>query len=673
MHDSGIVERPSRLVRTLDDLDREWLSSALGCGAIESFDTSPIGTGQMSESHRVRLAYEDGRSGPASVVLKIAAADAGSRATGVGLGIYEREVRFYDELAERIGGPLAACAFARYDERDGWFTLLLEDVEQADVGDQIAGCSVERASLAMAALADLHAPLLGDESLGASTWLNRPSPIGQALVAQLLPGFVERYDGRVAPEHQALCERLVASLDSWLAQRDGPQGLVHGDFRLDNLLFGRAGVPRAVTALDWQTVAWGNAVTDASYFLGGGLSVEDRRASERTLLGEYHQALLAHGVRSLSWEDCWREYRRLAFAGVLMTIVASMLVQRTERGDEMFMTMLARHAQHALDLDAAELLASSSSPGAAAPLRPAAEDEQRHTAGGEQLWSESWYFDVIAPDASVGAYVRVGLYPNLGVCWYTALVCGPDRPTVAVIDFAAPLPEGSAVDVKTAVLDASQRCAEPLERFDVTLRALGEAHDEAAALLRAQPGRAQPLALDLQWRTAGEPYAYRLATRYEIPCVVSGTIRIGDELISLDEAPGQRDHSWGTRDWWAMDWMWSAGRLDDGTRLHAVQLRLPGAPAIAVGYARSPGEPLCELTGVGASESVGEDGLISDARLSLDPLSLELDVRPLAHAPLRLLAPDGRMSHFPRAMCAVRAGDGRGGLAWVEWNLNQPR
>jgi len=34
--------------------------------------------------------------------------------------------------------------------------------------------------------------------------------------------------------------------------------------------------------------------------------------------------------------------------------------------------------------------------------------------------------------------VRIGLYPNLGVCWYTTLICGPGRPTLAVVDFAAP-------------------------------------------------------------------------------------------------------------------------------------------------------------------------------------------------------------------------------------------
>jgi hypothetical protein len=666
-------ERAPRIVRTLDDLDAQWLAGALGCGAIASFDARAIGTGQMSQSHRVRLVYEDGeRAGPQTVVLKLAADDPGSRATGVGLGIYEREVRFYDELAPRIGGPLPACSFARYDEREGWFTLLLEDASEADVGDQIAGCSIEQAGVAVRALARLHAPVLGDERLAASGWLNRESPIGQALVQQLLPGFLERYGERVAPAHVALCERLVASLDAWLGERHGPQGLVHGDFRLDNLLFGRAGAPRALTVVDWQTVAWGGAVTDASYFLGGSLSVEDRRAGERELLGEYHQALLAQGVQSLSWEVCWREYRRAAFAGTLMAIVASMLVERTERGDEMFVTMLARHAQHALDVDAAVLLARPDK-APVAPLRPAPQDERRHTAGSEPLWNESWYFDAIAADGSVGAYVRVGLYPQLGVCWYTALVCGPGRATVAAIDFAAPLPTGEQLELRTDALQASHRCEQPLQRFSVALDATGEAHDDPAALLRGERGRELAISLALTWSTAGEPYSYRLATRYEIPCTVSGTIDLGGERLELTDALGQRDHSWGTRDWWAMDWMWSAAHLDDGTHVHAVQLRLPGAPPIGVGYSQRANDPLLELTGVRAREIVAEDGLVAQAQIALEPGGIEMAVEPIAHAPLRLQSSDGRVSHFPRSLCRLRCADGRAGLGWVEWNLNQPR
>jgi thiamine kinase-like enzyme len=662
------------LIRSLDELDAAWLAAALGTGAIEALQVRAIGTGQMSESHRISLDYSAAAdAGPKTIVLKLAAADQTSRSTGVSLGIYEREVRFYRELAPRVGGPLAHCALALYDERDGFFTLLLEDVAPARQGDQIAGCSVAEARLAMQGLAQLHGPVLEDRALAASGWLNRPAPVNQALVAQLLPGFLERYGERVAAEHRALCERFVSHLDAWLEDRRGPEGLVHGDYRLDNLLFGEPGSPRALTVVDWQTVGWGGAMADAAYFLGGGLALEERRAHERELLAGYLDSLAEAGAEVPDRERCWEQYRRHALGGVLMAILASMIVERTERGDEMFVTMLARHAQHALDLDAEKLIDADNRAGAAAPPpRPSAHDERRHAAGAEQLWGESWYFDAIAPDGTLGAWVRVGLYPNLDACWYTALVCGPGRPTVAAVDFAAPLPEAGGLRVRTDALDAEHRCVDELQRFDLTLQARGEAFADAAALLHG--GRGDPVALgvDLRWETAGVPYAYRMTTRYEIPCTVAGELNVGGEALKLEQAPGQRDHSWGPRDWWAMDWMWSAGRLEDGTRLHAVELRIPGAPRLGVGYVQAPGAPLRELEHVRAEETVAPDGLIASARLAIGPPALELEVEPLAFAPLRLGSPDGRVSHFPRAMCRLRCADGRAGLGWLEWNLNQP-
>jgi hypothetical protein len=53
---------------------------------------------------------------------------------------------------------------------------------------------------------------------------------------------------------------------------------------------------------------------------------------------------------------CWQNYRSGVFAGFAVTVIASMLVQRTERGDEMFTTMAKRHARHALDLNAQDFL-----------------------------------------------------------------------------------------------------------------------------------------------------------------------------------------------------------------------------------------------------------------------------------------------------------------------------
>jgi len=304
--------------------------------------------------------------------------------------------------------------------------------------------------------------------------------------------------------------------------------------------------------------------------------------------------------------------------------------------------------------------------------RPQPGDEGPHAPAPEQLWNESWYFDAVSGDGELGAYVRVGSYPNLGACWYTACICGPDRPTVAVADWAAPLPEGEELRVQAPGLRAEHRCLAPLERFAVLLEATGEEYEDPAALLRGERGAPTPVALELEWHTDGIPYAYSLATRYEIPCRVSGTLRIGEQLLELERAAGQRDHSWGPRDWWSMDWLWSAVALNDGTRLHAVELRLPGAPRLGVGYAQRAGAGAHELERVSASERVGANGLVTAGALSLAPPQLELEIDPLAYGPLRLTSPDGRVSHFTRAMCRVRCADGRSGLGWVEWNLNQP-
>jgi hypothetical protein len=95
---------------------------------------------------------------------------------------------------------------------------------------------------------------------------------------------------------------------------------------------------------------------DVSYFLGGSLGVQDRQRHEEALVRGYHRALTELGADALDWESCWQGYRRQSLFGVLMAVIAPMIVQRTDRGDDMFVTMLTRHAQHVLDTGALDLL-----------------------------------------------------------------------------------------------------------------------------------------------------------------------------------------------------------------------------------------------------------------------------------------------------------------------------
>jgi hypothetical protein len=664
-----VIERP-------DDLSADWLTATLGVGPVTGFRWERIGTGQMSECYRVELTYADGVVGPQSVVLKVAATDVNSRQTGLALGLYEREVRFYSDIAPGLSGPLAPCFHTAFDPESGAFDLLLGDARPAVVGDEIRGATSEHATLALVELARLHGPLIGDTTLAHADWLNRESPINQALLGQLYAAFIDRYGDQVPPAYREVCERLVSGFDDYLAAESAPdrvRGLVHGDYRLDNMLFGQAGAERTLTVVDWQTVTWGPATTDVAYFLGCALTVETRRTHYDTLLRAYHAAL---GDDSpLTLEDVRAGVRGQSFFGVTMAIASSMLVERTERGDRMFMTMLERHCEHVLDTDALAVLPASSAP---APLVPDAEDEGSHEPTDEPLWNESWYFDFADAGQDIGGWVRLGLIPNQGEAWINVLLAGPDIPTIALNDFHVTLPQDHAqvsCDTGELTLDA----VEPLQVYRVSARGRAQAYADPAALLRDTGVGADPsgaaedvdLELELTWTTAGAPYQYRITPRYEIPCTVSGSIRFGDRRYDVNAVPGQRDHSWGARDWWGMDWVWSALHLDDGSHLHGIDLRIPGIPPVGIGYVQPPGEPLVELDSVTAEATFDHDDLPLSTSLSLEPGGVDASISVRGHAPVRLVAPDGRVSLFARAWATVSTVDGRTGIGWLEWNRNQ--
>jgi len=330
-------------------------------GEVLGFAAENVGTGQVGQNVRFRLELSEGVSGPASVVVKFPSPDPVSRATGVTQGNYRKEVRFYQDLVHTVGIQTPRCLFADFDPATSDFVLVMEDLAPARQGDQIAGCSVDEAALALAELAKLHAPRWGDPKLAGIDWIGRRTPEAGTLLQMVYqgvwPGFVKRYAERLAPEALALAERLGQGVGAWLMAAQGPTTVTHGDYRLDNMLFGtpQGGYPLAV--VDWQSPAEGFALSDTSYFLGAGLPVEVRRRHEEALLREYHAALRAGGVEGYGWDACWQDYRRFSLSGVVMAVVASMIVGQSARGDDMFMAMATRHCQHALDLDADAFLA----------------------------------------------------------------------------------------------------------------------------------------------------------------------------------------------------------------------------------------------------------------------------------------------------------------------------
>jgi hypothetical protein len=346
-------------------LTPEWLTVVLRASGriresrVITASTTPVGNGMLGTNLRIALAYDRAEAGaPATLVAKMAAAGETSRASGAALGLYERETRFYQVIAPRIGKVVPSTLFADVSADGATFCLLFEDLAPARGGDQLTGCCLADAEAAIDTAAAMHAPLWGDEATLSQPWMSRQTMVG--MYSTQLPPCVAMIKTRFAtllePGVPAILDEFAAKILRWFAMQTEPFTIVHHDYRLDNMLFDARGGSQPVAVLDWQTLMAGPGVLDVSYFIGAGLLAGVRRGNEERLARRYHEALLAGGVRDYRWDRCWHDYRLLAPHGLIMAVVGAALTTPTERGDRMLSTMINRHAAQMTDLGSLSLI-----------------------------------------------------------------------------------------------------------------------------------------------------------------------------------------------------------------------------------------------------------------------------------------------------------------------------
>jgi hypothetical protein len=248
------------------------------------------------------------------------------------------------------------CYVAAYEDGVN-FALLMEDLAGSVQGDQMRGLTVDEASLAIEQAVALHAPRWGDPTLlGIAKRTPEESVVFLEYVyGALLDGTLARLGEHLPQTAIDFVHDLKRKVGSWVTSSDAPPTLVHMDFRPDNFLFGVAPDSPPLVVVDWQTVTPGPGTHDVAYAIGGSFEPEERARVERDLVRHYSELLAAEGVDH-PFDACWTDYRRSSIWGVVMSVIATMMAAQTERGDVMLTTMLRRHAQHAIDLDALSLV-----------------------------------------------------------------------------------------------------------------------------------------------------------------------------------------------------------------------------------------------------------------------------------------------------------------------------
>jgi len=338
-----------------------WITAALAANGIdatvEAIRTETVGTGQLGETRRFVLDYAGTppAEAPRTLVGKFPSDNETAANTGKQMGFYRSELMFYRELAGQTAINTPAVYVAELGP-DNDFVLLLEDLAPAVQGDHMQGCSVDEARLALDEAALLHAAFWDDAELAAQPWLYVPEGAQGFYTTELVESswahFERTYAHRMDPEVIAVCDKFVRRHAAWNAPRAAPKCFSHNDFRVDNMLFGG---PR-IAIVDWQTSAYLGTGMDVAYFLGGAFDRDTRRTVEQDLLRDYHERLLAQGVRDYDFDHLLADYRHYSFAVLVVAIAATVIVKPTERGDRLFMKMVTDGAYQALDNDAVDAL-----------------------------------------------------------------------------------------------------------------------------------------------------------------------------------------------------------------------------------------------------------------------------------------------------------------------------
>jgi hypothetical protein len=317
------------------------------------------GTGMSSELARLYLTYEGDRGqAPDTVIAKFLPRNEVNRASATAFNLPEREVRYareLDPLTDAVTPRTYACLL-----QSDRFLLMMEDLGDYRIGSQLEGATLAETELAIDELAKLH-----------SAFWNRVDDF------DWVPGIANSYHADVmcdgcrsvgwdnmvqnfeVPEYvRQHRDDFLASIPELQSHRMAPPvTLVHGDFRMENVMYGEKPGHHPIVVFDWQGPLKARGMFDVSLFLTQSTRTEVRRSHEKALLERYLERLKSGGVTDVDWNFIWEDYLRCTLYDWLYTaVVAGTLDTSNEIARGWMTKMIERHAAASEDHDVFQFL-----------------------------------------------------------------------------------------------------------------------------------------------------------------------------------------------------------------------------------------------------------------------------------------------------------------------------
>jgi hypothetical protein len=303
------------------EMTTAWLTWALqSCKAVatasvKSCTVEVVGgdKGITGELVRLGIGYDrEEPDAPGRLIAKFSSPVPEARAQLQSMGFYEREVRFYEQLAASTPVRTPRCYFSHFDAASGLSLLLLEDLALARNGDSVQTFSLGEVTGVLEALASLHVRWWRNPNVAAKPWLRLKSMAAPEAMATVFAESWPAFLGKLSVAGTSDIGGMGRWIDRELARAadalflEEPRTLVHNDVQGDNLFFDDMG--GLVALVDWQLTTYARPVIDVASLIRGQLDPAIRRQHERNLVQAYHDGLVERGVTDYPLEQCWEDY-----------------------------------------------------------------------------------------------------------------------------------------------------------------------------------------------------------------------------------------------------------------------------------------------------------------------------------------------------------------------------
>ncbi len=362
------------LPETTKDITAGWLDEVLHDNgylkveSIVSIKHEAVGTGEGFLSDMARLTLEYSRESPdlpETMLAKLPTSHESSRTIAMALRLYEREIKFYLEVAPISPVRTPGLIYADIDSENKRYVLLMEDCSgytPADPG--LKGLDYEQTKTVVLKIADFHIRWWDNEGLQSFPWLPKPQSKGRfATIDFFRKGWdtcAESEDfKRILPEGGWEAGLKIYEHFPWLVEIASENNLTirHTDLRPDNMFFDWNTPENPLILFDWSLASVGRGADDIAFLLGFSLATDFRRQVEKEMLQLYYQRLLDNGISNYSSEEYQEDYLKALLHFTANPLVAyASLDTSNPRKAELSALVLNRWFSATVDNDATSIL-----------------------------------------------------------------------------------------------------------------------------------------------------------------------------------------------------------------------------------------------------------------------------------------------------------------------------